>query len=73
MSWIQVVHRIGDQIGGRYGAEVLPVWLASHGAMMSPINAEVPAPVRITRRFSLRSNGSLKLLSAETQRVDVGE
>ncbi|CSR93927.1 Uncharacterised protein [Shigella sonnei] len=22
MSWIQVVHRIGDQIGGRYGAEV---------------------------------------------------
>lgn len=22
MSWIQVVHRISDQIGGRYGAEV---------------------------------------------------
>ena len=61
---LQVKYKAADMVVGT-ALKFLPVWLASHGAMMSPINAEVPAPVRMIRRFSLRSNGSRKLLSAE--------
>jgi hypothetical protein len=42
-----------------------PVWLASQGAMMSPIKADVPAPVRTIRRSFLRSSGVRKLSIAE--------
>lgn len=41
MSWVQVVHWIGDQIGGWYGAEVFAtLWLATRRDDVA-INASV--------------------------------
>jgi hypothetical protein len=49
-----------------------PVWLESHGAMISPIKADVPAPVRTIRR-SLAQQRRQETVDRSTQVIDVVE
>ena len=73
MCGVKIVHGVGDQVRRWDRADIFPLWRDSQGAMISPIKAEVPAPVRTIHQIVLRSSRARKLSIVARFIVDVVE